>query len=216
MNSKTKFLTAVASLFVVLLLIPVDEAHALRSTKQESFTDPDYLGWQPTAVSVQVITDNLDVREIIEDRLTKDLQKRGIKVFIHEKLFPPTREWTDAQRTETYAKNAIQAAIIVGVGESSQEIRQYGSRSWGTTTTTFQGNVATTQGSSTSTPMVKAQSTAAFSALMIDVAEGRVAWTSDIYTKAGGTLFVGIKGDAKAAVKGIVAGLIESDHVPNR
>ena len=51
---------------------------------------------------------------------------------------------------------------------------------------------------------------------MFDVREGRIAWTTDIYTKASGTLFVGGKGDAKAAAKAVVKGLIKDGHIPKK
>ena len=44
----------------------------------------------------------------------------------------------------------------------------------------------------------------------------RVAWYADIFTKAGGTLFVSGKGDAKAAAKGVIKGLIENGHLKKK
>ena len=216
MNPQSKLVGITASLLFVFSLVASDAAFALRSTKQESFTDPDYLEWQPKVVAILVLSDNLEVREIIQERLTKELEKRGIKVFLHEKLFPPTREWDEKQRGEIYAKYSIEAGIVVGVGQSSQDIWQYGSQTWGTANATSYGNSATASGHSTTTAMVAAKSTASFSGVMVDVSEGRVAWTADIYTKASGTLIVGAKGDAKAAAKGIIKGLIENNHIPKK
>ena len=51
---------------------------------------------------------------------------------------------------------------------------------------------------------------------MVDLSENRIVWTSDIYIKASGTLIVGTKGDAKAAAKGIIKGLIQSNHIPKK
>ena len=216
MKSHTNLVTAAAIILFVFSLAASDDAFALRSTKQESFTDPDYIDWQPRVVAILVLSDNLEVREIIQERLTKELEKRGIKVFLYNKLFPPTREWDESQRSEIYAKYSIDAGIVIGVGESSQNIRQYGSRSRGTANATVYGNTATAHGSSTTTAMVTAKSTASFSGVMIDLTEDRVAWTSDIYIKASGTLIVGTKGDAKAAAKGIIKGLIENNHIPKK
>jgi hypothetical protein len=216
MYVQSKYATLAAFLLALLTLFAAADAFALRSTKQESFTDPDYLEYQPKVVAILVLSDNLEVRTIIQERLAKDLEKRGIKVFFHEKLFPPTRDWDDAQRAEIYEKYSIEAGIVVGVGESSQDIRQYGSQTWGSANATAYGNSATAYGSSTTTALVSATSNASFSGVMVDLSENRIAWTSDIYTKASGTLIVGAKGDAKAAAKGIINGLIENNHIPKK
>jgi hypothetical protein len=57
--------------------------------------------------------------------------------------------------------------------------------------------------------VISASSKADFSAALIDVTNGRTAWYADITTKAGGTFFVGEKGDAKGAVKGVIEGLVD-------
>ena len=216
MKSQLKLVTAATIILFVFSLAASDIAFAFRSTKQESFTDPDYLEWQPKVVAVLVLSDNLEVRKVIQERLTSELEKRGIKVFLHEKLFPPTREWDDIQRREIYAKYSLEAGIVVGVGESSQDIRKYGSRTYGTANATAYGNSVNVKGSSTTTDRVTARSTASFSGVMLDLDQGRIAWTSDIYVKASGTLIVGTKGDAKAAVKSIIKGLIENSHIPKK
>ncbi len=210
----TKFISATVIAVFLFAIALSDTSHAFRSTKQESFTDPDYLDYQPKAMTILVLSDNLEVRKIIEKRLIKDFEKRGIKVFLHDKLFPPTRDWDDVQRGEIYKRYSIDAELIVGIGTSSQQISQVGTQSWGSATATAYGNSARAYGSSTTTAIIKAKSNASFSGVMIDLSENRIAWTTDIYTKASGTLFVGDKGDAKAAAKAIVKGLIENRHIP--
>ena len=66
-------------------------AQAFRSTKQEHFTDPDYVGCQPSVVMISVMSDDFEVREVIEDGLSRDLSKRGVVVFAERDVFPPTR-----------------------------------------------------------------------------------------------------------------------------
>lgn len=208
-------IVTVIAVFLFAIALP-DTSHAFRSTRQESFTDPDYLDYQPKAVTILVLSENLEVRKIIEKRLTKDFEKRGIKVYLHEKLFPPTRDWDDVQRGDIYERYSIDAGIVVAIGTSAQQISQVGSQTWGSATATAYGNSATAYGNSTTTAIVSAKSNASFSGVMIDLSEDRIAWTTDIYTKASGTLFVGGKGDAKAAAKAIIKGLIESGHIPKK
>lgn len=216
MRAQPKLVVAAATFLVMFTLFAASDAFALRSTKQESHTDPDYLEWQPKVVTILVLSEDLEVREVIQERLTKELEKRGIKVYIHDELFPPTRQWDEAQRGEIYQKYSIEAGIVVGVGESSQDIQEYGSQTYGTGSANVYGGTVAAYGTSTTTKMYKAKSTASFGGVMVDLSENRIAWTCDIYTKASGTLIVGTKGDAKAAAKGIVKGLIENKHIPKK
>lgn len=232
MNTTARQWAFLPIIVMIFCMLAPATADAFRSTKQESFTDPDYLEYKPKTVVVLVLSDNLEMRKIVEDRVSADLEKRGIKVFVNSKLFPPTREWDDAQKAEIYERYSIDAAIAVAFGESSQQVSQVGSTTWGSATSNTYGNATartqgnttdisfdantTTYGSSTTTAIVSAKGDASFSAVMFDVREGRVAWTTDIYTKASGTLFVGGKGDAKAAAKAVIKGLIEDGHIPKK
>ena len=211
---KTPYLVAAIALFIVLSLIAPESAHALRSTKQESFTDPDYIGYQPTAVLLLVLSDNLEIREVIEKRLTKELEKRGITVYRERDLFPPTREWSQSHRVEIFAKFGIEAGMVIATGASSHEVSQIGSQTWGSGTATSYGNTTSFSGNSTTTPIIRASSNSSFSGVLIDLETGRTAWTTDVYTKAGGLLFAGGKKDAKAASKAVIKGLVEKGHLP--
>jgi len=232
MNTNLRRYAFLPIFVMIFCMLAPATADAFRSTKQESFTDPDYLDFKPKAVVILVLSDNLEMRKIVEDRISSDFEKRGIKAFANSKLFPPTREWDNTQKAEIYKRYSIDAAIVVAFGESSQQVSQVGSTTWGSATANTRGNATantrgnttdisfdantTTYGSSTTTAIVSAKGNASFSAVMFDVREGRTAWTTDIYTKASGTLFVGGKGDAKAAAKAVVKGLIEDGHIPKK
>lgn len=232
MNTTARQYAFLPILVMIFCMLAPATADAFRSTKQESFTDPDYLEFKPKTLVILVLSDNLEIRKIVEERISKDFEKRGIKVFVNSKLFPPTRVWDNAQRAEIYERYSIDAGIVVAFGESSQQVSQVGSTTWGSATANTRGNATansrgnttdisfdastTTYGSSTTTAIVSAKGNASFSAVMFDVREGRTAWTTDIYTKASGTLFVGGKGDAKAAAKAVIKGLIEDGHIPKK
>ena len=207
------FLLAFVGLLALMLPAP---SHAFRSTKQESFTDPDYIGFQPKVVMIGVMNANLDIREAIERQLTRDLERRGITVYRERDLFPPTREWDAVQRVEVAEKFGIEAGIIVGIGSSSYDVSQFGSQTWGSATATTFGSTTNVQGSATTVPFVSVKSSSSFSGVMIDVTNGRIAWTTDIFTKAGGLLFAGGKKDAKAAAKAVTKALVEKEHLPKK
>ncbi len=207
-------------------------AFAFRSTKAESFTDPDYKNFRPAKVVVVVLNASNDTRRIIEDRLIDQLAAFGVEAIKERDLFPPTREWTAEGRAEVLAANGIDSALMVAAGASSSSVRTVGRQTFGSTnlsgtmnststvtspTTvstrgTFQG---TANSNSTSYDVVAAKSKADFSAVLMDVKTSRTAWYADVTTKASGTLFVSDKGDAKGAVKGIIDALVDDGHLSN-
>ena len=206
---------------------------AFRSTNTESFTDPDYKGFRPKKVVVIVVNAANDTRTAIEERLIERLADYGVKGFKERDLFPPTREWTPDARATILKENEIDSSLIVAVGASSASIRNIGTQTFSTTnvsgtinaTSTRSGaNTVNTNGTvrgtantnATSYNIVAASSVADFSAVLLDVSNARTAWYADITTKAQGTLFVGGKGDAKGAVKGVIEGLLDDDHLSKK
>jgi len=205
-------------------------AFAFRSTNTESFTDPDYKDFHPKKVLVMVRNASNDARSQIEARMIDKLAGFGVAGVKERDLLPPTREWTPEARAEILKKNGIDSSLIVAVGESSASIRKIGTQTFANTnvngtlnaTSTRTGpNTVSTNGTvrgtastnATSYDLIAANSKADFSAVLIDVSNGRIAWSADITTKAAGTLFVSEKGDAKAAVKGVIEGLVEDGHL---
>lgn len=218
--------------FVMLLcsLMLAQSAFAFRSTKTESFTDPDYQSFRPKKVVVLVRNAPNDTRSEIEERIIAKLSEFGVVGIKERALFPPTREWTPEARAEILKKNEVDSSLIVAVGANSASIRRIGTQTFANTTvngtldatsTRTGPNTVSTNGtirdtastSATSYDMVVAHSKADFSAVLIDTTNGRTAWYADITTKASGTLFVNEKGDTKGAVKGIIEGLVDDGHL---
>ena len=141
-----------------------------------------------------------------------------------KKMFPPTREWTSEARNKILIDRKVDAVIIVTPGASSSSVIPVATQTYGSYSGTYTGSTygSTTSGTvnmsgtSTSYNIMSARSEAEFSAILFDVRESRVAWYADIFTKAGGTLFVSGKGDAKAAAKGVIKGLIENGHLKKK
>jgi hypothetical protein len=82
-----------------------------------------------------------------------------------------------------------------------------------TSTTTINGNRATT----TTAPSNVQTSAAEFTAQLIAIGQTpdatRVAWQAQLETMATGWLFVSKKGDAKGAVRAIIRALTEDGHI---
>lgn len=201
-----------------LTLLASAQVLALRSTKVEGHTDPDYIGYQPKKVVLVVMGASTDMRQQIDERMTKALAEYGVQVFTERQVFPPTRQWTPEQMVEILQRQGFDSSIILAVGANSSQIIPVARQTYGSANTTGYVNPngsfsANSTGQSTSYNIVSAKSSAEFSAVLVEIGSGKTAWYGDIVTKAGGTLFVGAKGDAKASVKGVIEGLEEDGHI---
>ncbi len=196
-------------------------ALALRSTKVEGYTDPDFEGYRAKIMLLMVLGADMETRQTIEARAEEQFGRYGVKVITERSLFPPTREWSSAARAEILQDKLIDSALIIAAGAGSTEVIPFARQTFGSSTTNANvydsgAMTADSSGQSTSFNLVMKKSSAEFSAVLTEVASGRTVWFGDILTKAGGALFVGQKGDAKAAVKGVIDGLLERGHIARK
>ena len=217
----------------VLSLVISQSALAFRSTKVESFTDPEYRDFRPTKVVIMVRNAPNEVRSQVEHRLIDKLADYGVTALRERDLFPPTREWTPETRAIVLEQQGIDSSIIVAMGASSSSIQHIGTQTFAqtnvnatvqATSTSVSPTSVNTHGtvngtastSATSYNIFMARSKADFSAMLIDIKTARTAWYADLTVKAAGTAFVSDKGDAKGAVKGVVEALVDDGHLLKR
>lgn len=206
-----------AALLSVLLGLSVP-AEAFRSIDVQSFTDPDYVGYQPKKIVVMVVGGTHEVTAEILERVTAQLAKKGVQAFPARNLFPPTRTWTEADQAAIYEKYEIDSGLIITVGASASQIIPVATQTYGSANVF--GNVNSSgsfnahgTSSATSYNVMSAKSKAEFSAVLLDIKKNRTVWYADVLVKAQGTLFVSEKGDAKGVVNGILDGLEDDGHV---
>lgn len=206
-------------LFAIIICMPAD-IQALRYTKQESYTDPDYVGYEPRKVMLTIESNEISFTRKVQKHTAKLLKRYGVEVVSRKSILPPTRDWTPEQISRILAEQGIDSILLLTVGYSAASVIPVATHTYGSSNTTaFQsGNTfsGATNGRSSSYHIYRARSKAAFSAVLIDAKEARAVWYSDITSKAGGTLFVSEKGDAKALVKGAVRGLKERGHISKK
>ena len=183
----------IATFFFLVFALAGGPAAAFRSTKVEGHTDPDFVGYQPKTLMLEVVGADTVMRQQINERLVKAMSAYGVRVIPERDVFPPTRQWTPEQRIEILNRQGIEGSIIVAVGSSSAQIVPIARQTYGTATTTgaVQASgafAANTNAQSTSYNVLYATSSAEFSAVLVDIKTGRVAWTGDIFSKASGTL----------------------------
>jgi hypothetical protein len=203
---------------LVALLLGSGAASAFRSTDVESYTDPDYKGYQPKKVMLVVENASQEMRMEIEERLTKELAKKGVEVISNRKLFPPTREFSTEDRQRILAAESVDSALVVTIGESASQVMAIATQTRGTAQMNAQpsgggGYNATGTMNSTSQNIYAAKSKAEFSAVLFDAAKNRAAWYADVQVKAQGTLFVSEKGDAKGLAGAVIEGLEDDGHL---
>ena len=196
-------------------------ATAFRSTDFESYTDPDYKDYVPSKIILLVANTSNDMRVEIEKRLRETFKKKDIVLVSYRELFPPTRTWTKDEQVTIYEREQVDSGLIVAAGASSSSVIPIATQTYGSTSVfgsygsegTF--NAAATS-NSTSFNVTTRKSVAEFSVVLLDIKSNRTVWYSDITTKAGGTLFVNAKGDAKGLVAGVMKGLEKDGHVTKR
>lgn len=205
----TKFWRGLLLACFVLLSGP---ALAFRSVDVESYSDPDYTNYQPKKVMLVVNEASQEMRTEIQERLVKELKRKGVVAVPERDVFPPTREYTPEDRAKVLESQSIDSVLVVSVGASASSMIPVATNTYGTVhgsaTPTSSGgyNVSgTTAG--TSQNLYAAKSKSEFSAVLLDAKQGRVAWYADVQVKAAGMLFVGEAGDAKGAVGGIIEGM---------
>lgn len=200
------------------LMLLSNTASAFRSTDVESYTDPDYQGYQPKKVMLVVENASQEMRMEIEERLTKAFEKKGIEAIPSRKLFPPTREFSTEDRMKVLEAENVDSALVVTIGESASQVIAIATQTRGTAQMnakpTYGGGYnATGTVNSTSQNIYGAKSKAEFSAVLFDTAKNRTAWYADVQVKATGTLFVSEKGDAKGLVSAVIDGLEDDGHL---
>jgi hypothetical protein len=217
-QKKGGIMTALRICFALLVLSSSTSANAFRSLNVESYTDPDYQGYQPKKVVLLVANATNDMRTQIESRMVSVLGKRGLVVIPYRDLFPPTRQWSAEEQAAAFVREGVDSGLIVTVGASAASVIPVATQTYSSATVfgsygtngTFDANVS---GISTTHNVLLQKSTAEFSAVLLDVARNRTIWYADVTTNAGGSLFVGTKGDSKALVNGVLRGLEEKGHV---
>lgn len=214
---KNLFKLIVISFFLTL----ASTALALRFNDHTSYTDPDYIGYKPSKIIFLTQGASSSITTEIDKRMMKYFKKTNVQVIPYREIFPPTRRWSNEEMTKRLASQHIDSAIIINAGISSRDIIKYSTQTHSNTylsgTVNQFGNFnANANTNSTTYNNYGAKSKAEFSVVLIDLKSNKIAWYADIATKAGGTLFVGDKGDAKAVSKTIAKALEKDGHISKK
>ena len=179
---------------------------AFRHTDIEGHTDPSYTGYTFRTVVVQVPNASLSFKKQVIKQLQKRFKKLNIRMFQHDDLFIPTREWTEESMREIYERNGIDAGLLITLGTSGSE----------TTPGGIFYNASTINGTTTG---YASQATfhsdhANFEIALVDMDTKDTVWIGDLDTRGAGLLFTGSKSTAKGLVKGLLKEWKQAGHLP--
>ena len=152
----------------------------------------------------------LPLSEAIQASIASEATKMGVAADDARTIFPPTRQYTDAEMKHDLAGQGVDAVLIVTVGDSGV-VREYagtvfsGAYSGTVTQNGFGG--ATFGGVSTgvASPTFRYRRQTDVNARLIEPATGRTLWVGSGQVSAGGALFVGNGTSASSAVAAIFA-----------
>jgi hypothetical protein len=172
----------------------------------QGYADPD-LPSQPVSHIAALVVAPLPLNQALQSSLANEATKRHLALDDALTIFPPTRQYTDAQIKRELADRGIDAVLVVNVGDtgvmqqyvgtllsggSSGSVSGFGTVNsfGGMSTVSYSG---TTSGSSYgfASPVYHSTRQTTFSAKLIDPVTGRNLWIGNGEIKASGTLFIG-------------------------
>lgn len=155
----------------------------------------------------------------LQSSIVQEAKKRGVLAEDALILFPPTRQYSDAEVRAELVQQGIDAVLILRVGDTGVQKEYAGTVFTGSTVTsgnafgtaTGFGNTANVSvfGTSTSTTTASATPTYRYSrqtnfqAQLVEVASGRNLWVGSGQVAAGGLLFVGNGANANSTATAI-------------
>ncbi len=98
------------------------------STRITSVTDPQYKSFIIDKVVVVVNTSDLDLKIKMESNLVSELNKKGVIAFNGYDVLPPTRNYSENDLKNIFAKNNIDSILFISIAEmgySQQTLTTY-------------------------------------------------------------------------------------------
>ncbi|HNP64945.1 MAG TPA: hypothetical protein PKH39_13495 [Woeseiaceae bacterium] len=204
----SRFIRSICFLKVVLAITAALTLSAFRHTDVQGYTDPNYVGHTFHAVVVQFPNASLSFRNQAIKQLSKQLKKRGIRLYQHDELFAPTREWSEDATRAVYEQNGIDAGLVITLGSTGSETTPgavlFNASSVGGTTTGY------------ATQVTFHSDHASFEIALVDIDTKDTIWIGELDTRGAGLLYTGSKSTAKGLVKGLIKEWDRAGHLVRR
>lgn len=199
----------------VLATVVVLVAGCTARTEVSSFTDPDFRGQgRFQSVAVYALGLPLDERQAVENKLSAELSKRGVRVLRGLDLTPPTRQLTDSEWARAVIDSGVESVLFVSAldkdvsstyvpptfhpGTTTATVNQLGNTSY---VTVQQSPGYTTGGYTVKKP------NAEYSGSLIAVASGKQIWQSSARSR--GNAFANFKDLGESMATNTISKLVE-------
>jgi hypothetical protein len=139
--------------------------------------------------------------------IMQEAKKRGVPVEDALLLFPPTRNYSDAEIKAELTRDGIDAVLVLTVGDSGVQAQYAGTvfygnsvgsssavetaNTFGNTTNLSMSGSSSSTFTATATPSYHYSRQTAFQARLIEASSGRALWVGNGQVQAGGLLFIG-------------------------
>jgi hypothetical protein len=131
--------------------------------------------------------------------LAIEASKRGVTIEDARAIFPPTRQYNDAEIKQDLKARGVDGLLVIDVGDSGV-VREYagtmfsGNYSGTATVNTFGGMSNVSYGGTSfdvATPIIRQSRQTLFNARLVEPSSGRNLWVGSGQVSAGGALFFG-------------------------
>lgn len=193
------------------------------TTSMQGYADRD-LPSRPVRHIVALVVAPTPLGHTLQTSIADEGKKRGIVAEDALALFPPTRQYSDAEIKRVLQERGIDAVLIINVGDTGIRKEYAGTVFHGNysgttlgsgTATTFDGITnlnmsASTSGTmtATATPTYRYSRQTTFQARLIEPSSARNLWVGGGQVRAGGLLFVGDSVSATSSVSAIFDDLL--------
>lgn len=97
---------------VIFALLTLESCVTLKTS---SFSDPKFINKSYSNICVISNDKNLNRRTLIENELVEDLAEEGVNVTAATNLFPPTREWTEAEKYDSLISKGYDGFLVLNI-----------------------------------------------------------------------------------------------------
>jgi hypothetical protein len=153
----------------------------------------------PVSHLAALVNAPLPLSEAFQASLASEAAKKGVVIEDAKLIFPPTRQYADAEIKPALNAEGVDGLLIVDVGDTGV-VSQYAGTMFnssysGTATVSTFGNISNVSYGGTSigvaAPIYRHTRQTSFKARLVEPSTGRNLWVGEGQVNAGGALFVG-------------------------
>ncbi len=194
---------------IALVLATTMFLSACASSEIRGYPDPAYNGHNFSHLLVGVNGADFATQELLVDEIVSRLEDEGVQADSFNKVFPPTRHYTDREMYEIVNQLGLDAALFVAISGSAYSDQVTGYQTYSAAQS--YGNSAYRNAITVSMRSVSRADAARVS--LVDLSTGNTVWTGDAETAGQGLLNTTDEAIAGALADEIFNTLQEEGHL---